>query len=204
MFFPFSNKISSHNSTISSTPRGSCENLVFSCSHNLASGVSVRTEPKRALVATDRNVSRVEKEFRSRSKVLFDPKSDIIVIVVITGSDTKVTGSCSEWKTKNVSVASTVIEPSSRFCQKIRDFLRNRNKTENRSNDTKPENRNETNGATSSNICVSFLSAFVTSYRRSEKENKVEFQWTTSQSLFSINLPPLLLFFLSELLKKKE
>ena len=119
MFFPFSNKISSHNSTISSTPRGSCENLVFSCSHNLASGVSVRTEPKRALVATDRNVSRVEKEFRSRSKVLFDPKSDIIVIVVITGSDTKVTGSCSEWKTKNVSVASTVIEPSSRFCQKI-------------------------------------------------------------------------------------
>ena len=90
----------------------------FSCSHNLASGVSVRTEPKRALVATDRNVSRVEKEFRSRSKVLSDPKSEI-VIVVITGSDTKVTGSCSEWKTKNVSVASTVIEPSSRFCQKI-------------------------------------------------------------------------------------
>ena len=202
MFFPFSNKISSHNSTISSTPRGSCENLVFSCSHNLASGVSVRTEPKRALVATDRNVSRVEKEFRSRSKVLFDPKSDIIVIVVITGSDTKVTGSCSEWKTKNVPVASTVIEPSSRFCQKIRDFLRNRNKTENRSNDTKPENRNRTNGATSSNICVSFF--YLRLSHLIEEENKVEFQWTTSQSLFSINLPPLLLFFLSELLKKKE
>ena len=56
----------------------------------------------------------------------------------------------------------------------IRDFLRNRNKTENRSNDTKPENRNRTNETkrTEQRVQTSvsvFLSAFVTSYRRSEK-----------------------------------